>query len=56
MRSLDELYQATAAFVALGVRKTRLTGGELLVRANLLWLVEKLTHFLYRLQPLRMTA
>ncbi|MDF3032157.1 MAG: moaA [Moraxellaceae bacterium] len=40
--SLEELYQAAAAFVALGVRKIRLTGGEPLVRADLPWLVERL--------------
>lgn len=40
--SLEELYQVGAAFVAQGVRKIRLTGGEPLVRQNLLWLVEKL--------------
>lgn len=41
--SLDELYQVAAAFVELGVGKIRLTGGEPLVRDNLLWLVEKLS-------------
>ncbi len=41
--SIDELYQAAAAFVALGVSKIRLTGGEPLVRINLLLLVERLS-------------
>jgi cyclic pyranopterin phosphate synthase len=40
--SLEELYQVAAAFVDLGVRKIRLTGGEPLVRTDLPWLVEKL--------------
>jgi len=40
--SLDELYQVSSAFVALGVTKIRLTGGEPLVRANLSSLVERL--------------
>ncbi|AXI01462.1 GTP 3',8-cyclase MoaA [Aquirhabdus parva] len=40
--SLEELYQVSAAFVALGVSKIRLTGGEPLVRANLPALVERL--------------
>lgn len=40
--SLEELYQVSAAFVALGVTKIRLTGGEPLVRANLPSLVERL--------------
>jgi len=40
--SLEELYTVAQAFVALGVSKIRLTGGEPLVRSNLLWLVEKL--------------
>lgn len=40
--SLEELLQVGAAFVALGVNKIRLTGGEPLVRNNLVWLVEQL--------------
>jgi cyclic pyranopterin phosphate synthase len=40
--SLEELFEVAAAFVELGVSKIRLTGGEPLVRANLLWLVERL--------------
>lgn len=40
--SLEELAETAAAFVALGVRNIRLTGGEPLVRADLPWLVEKL--------------
>ncbi len=40
--SLDELLAAAEAFVALGVGKIRLTGGEPLVRQNILWLVERI--------------
>ena len=39
---LEQLYDISAAFVQLGVKKIRLTGGEPLVRNNVLWLVEKL--------------
>jgi GTP 3',8-cyclase len=40
--TLEELDRLCAAFVGLGVRKIRLTGGEPLVRRNLMWLVEQL--------------
>lgn len=40
--SLEELYQLGRAFVELGVTKIRLTGGEPLVRANVLSLVQSL--------------
>jgi cyclic pyranopterin phosphate synthase len=40
--SLEELYRVAAAFTALGVRKIRLTGGEPLVRHNVMHLVERL--------------
>lgn len=40
--SLEELLAVARAFVSLGVSKIRLTGGEPLVRANLVWLVEQL--------------
>lgn len=40
--SLEQLYEVAEAFVALGVSKIRLTGGEPLVRNNLLSLVERL--------------
>lgn len=39
--SLEELYQVAKAFVELGVRKIRLTGGEPLVRNNVLSLIER---------------
>ena len=40
--SLEELDQVCAAFIALGVRKLRLTGGEPLVRNDMLSLVQRL--------------
>ncbi len=40
--SLEELYQVAAAFTALGVRKIRLTGGEPLIRNNIMSLVSRL--------------
>jgi GTP 3',8-cyclase len=40
--TLEELDRLCGAFVGLGVRKIRLTGGEPLVRRNLMWLVEQL--------------
>lgn len=40
--SLEEIYRVGKAFVDMGVTKLRLTGGEPLVRPNLLWLVERL--------------
>jgi len=40
--SLEELDRLCSAFVHLGVRKLRLTGGEPLVRRNIMWLIERL--------------
>ena len=40
--SLEELDRLCGAFVSLGVRKLRLTGGEPLVRRNVMWLIERL--------------
>lgn len=40
--SLDECLSVARAFVDLGVTKLRITGGEPLVRKDLLWLVERL--------------
>ena len=40
--TLEELDRLCSAFVELGVRKIRLTGGEPLVRRNIMWLVEAL--------------
>ena len=40
--SLEELDRMCTAFVRRGVKKLRITGGEPLVRKNILWLFEKL--------------
>lgn len=40
--SLEELLAVARAFVALGVTKIRLTGGEPLVRKNVLWLAQEI--------------
>ena len=40
--TLEELDRLCGAFVGLGVRKLRLTGGEPLVRRNVMWLVRSL--------------
>jgi cyclic pyranopterin phosphate synthase len=40
--SLEELFQVAEAFVALGVTKVRLTGGEPLIRNNVMSLVRRL--------------
>lgn len=40
--TLEELYRLCAAFINKGVRKIRLTGGEPLVRRDLIWLIENL--------------
>src|SRR5262245_65599892 len=41
--SLEELERLCSAFVRLGVRKLRLTGGEPMVRRNIMSLVKGLT-------------
>jgi cyclic pyranopterin phosphate synthase len=40
--SLEELYQVAQAFTELGVGKIRLTGGEPLIRSNVMSLVERM--------------
>jgi len=40
--TLEELEQVCSAFVARGVRKLRMTGGEPLVRRNIMWLFKRL--------------
>jgi GTP 3',8-cyclase len=44
--TLEELDRLCGAFIAKGVRKLRLTGGEPLVRKNIMWLVHALSRHL----------
>src|SRR6266481_6232663 len=44
--SLEELDRLCAAFIRRGVKKLRLTGGEPLVRRNILWLIQRLSRHL----------
>jgi len=41
--SLEECLQVVRAFVSLGVEKVRVTGGEPLVRRDLIWLLERIS-------------
>jgi GTP 3',8-cyclase len=41
--ALEEIDRLASAFIARGVRKVRLTGGEPLVRRNIMWLIEALS-------------
>lgn len=40
--SLEEIVQVASSFVALGTRKIRITGGEPLVRKDILWALEQI--------------
>jgi GTP 3',8-cyclase len=44
--TLEELDRLGSAFIAKGVRKLRLTGGEPLVRRNIMWLIRALSRHL----------
>jgi cyclic pyranopterin phosphate synthase len=44
--TLEEMDRLCSAFVARGVRKLRLTGGEPLVRRNIMWLFRRLSRHL----------
>jgi GTP 3',8-cyclase len=44
--TLEELDRLASAFVMRGVRKLRLTGGEPLVRRNIMWLIRSLSRHL----------
>ena len=41
--TLEELHRLASLFIDCGIQKIRLTGGEPLVRKNLMWLIEKLS-------------
>ena len=55
--TLEEIDRLASAFIAKGVRKLRLTGGEPLVRRNILWLITSLSrHLGHGLDELTLTT
>jgi cyclic pyranopterin phosphate synthase len=55
--SLEELHRLGAAFIRLGVTKLRLTGGEPLVRRDVMWLIRSLGQYLgHGLEELTLTT
>ena len=54
--TLEELDRLCSAFVAKGVRKLRITGGEPLVRKNIMWLFRALSRHLRRRRARRADA
>lgn len=56
--TLAELYHVCKIFVKIGIRKIRITGGEPLVRKNILWLLERLGELLQQkaLQEITITT
>jgi cyclic pyranopterin phosphate synthase len=55
--TLEEVLRLGAVFIGLGVKKLRITGGEPLVRRNILWLFEQLgRHLGHGLDDLTLTT
>ena len=54
--TLEELDRLCSAFVAKGVRKLRITGGEPLVRKNIMWLFRALSRHLRQRRARRADA
>ena len=53
--SLEELYQTAVALIASGITKIRLTGGEPLIRNDIMWLIKKISQ-LEGLEELTLTT
>lgn len=52
---LEEIYRIVSIMEGMGIKKIRLTGGEPLVRKNLLWLIEQI-HGLEGIEEIAMTT